>query len=630
MINNEQFFDYLKSKIPEFSKTSKKGQFLITCVNEKNHKYKGKSPTMTPVPGSDKYQCLQCGYKGTVCDCVRTLEEDKKSFSDGQILEYLTNSMNISAYPELDTYKKYGWSLFVICKNGKKPIKDEHWREKEYCFTEKSKWLGWIQEGYNLAVNCEFSNVMIVDFDDKEILPEFLPLRDEMKKLLEDNKTLMANTPRGGKHYIFNFDAELCFKQKVNLGGGLQIDTRTHKGYFLVAPSKYEGKSYTWINLGNEIKTISPELKNKLLEIIAKEKDKPKSELLDLPQQEGELPKLKNNNLMGCCNDTFIKLGGILINKLPPDQVKFVLSVFNTQLLENPMPSSAIDGMVGSLEGYKETVESTQEKAIMECCKLLQCDISAKDVKEHTELKPNIINKYLAKLHKEGKLVRKGRGRYELKQQIEWVTEAQEFSSEYKYKIPYFNDVSHFHNGDIILLGAPTGKGKTHIALNIIKQMKDQGLMPYYISLESGSRHEKIAQQLGLNQKDYYISKESIDNPTQIEIEPNAFSLVDWLYTGEDFAMTQSVFKYLADEMRRKGGILVVFTQLKENYDYFAVNLIKSFASFAARYIYDDSTGVIGHWEIDKMRDPKGHNQTARVDCSFDFSTKLLTKKEII
>ena len=148
--------------------------------------------------------------------------------------------------------------------------------------------------------------------------------------------------------------------------------------------------------------------------------------------------------------------------------------------------------------------------------------------------------------------------------------------------------------------------------------------------MESGSRHEKIAQQLGLNQKDYYISKESIDNPTQIEIEPNAFSLVDWLYTGEDFAMTQSVFKYLADEMRRKGGILVVFTQLKENYDYFAVNLIKSFASFAARYIYDDSTGVIGHWEIDKMRDPKGHNQTARVDCSFDFSTKLLTKKEII
>jgi len=102
------------------------------------------------------------------------------------------------------------------------------------------------------------------------------------------------------------------------------------------------------------------------------------------------------------------------------------------------------------------------------------------------------------------------------------------------------------------------------------------------------------------------------------------------LYTGEDFAQTQAIFKYLSDEMRRKGGILVVFTQLKEDYNYFAVNLIKSFASFASRYMYDDTTGVIGHFEIDKIRDSKGHYQNARVDCSFDFSNKILTKKEII
>jgi len=620
MINNEQFFDYLKSKIPEFEKVSKKGQFLITCVNEKNHKYKGKSPTMTPMPGSDKFYCLQCGYKGTVCDCVRTLEEDKKSFTDGQILDYLTNSMGVSAYPELDTYKKYNFSLVPIAKNGKIPL-EKGWTDQTHL--EKSEWLKWIEGGLNLGIRTgEVSGITVIDLDKKIISPEL----EEMEKLLTEAKTLTQNTPHG-KHFIFKYDKDIKQTTKI---AGMTIDARNDGGQILCSPSKINNLNYNWVNLGSDIKVIPENVKAKLLENKKISSSETETLSKDLPQQEGELPKLKNNNLMGCCNDVFIKIGGILINKLLPEQVKFVLSVFNTQLLENPMPSSAIDGMVNSLEGYKETEQTTQEKAIFECCKLLQCDISAKDVKEHTELKPNIINKYLAQLHKEGKLVRKGRGRYELKQQIEWVTEAQEFSSEYKYKIPYFNDVSHFHNGDIILLGAPTGKGKTHIALNIIKQMKDQGLMPYYISLESGSRHEKIAQQLGLSQKDYYISKESIDNPTQIEIEPNAFSLVDWLYTGEDFAMTQSVFKYLADEMRRKGGILVVFTQLKENYDYFAVNLIKSFASFAARYIYDDSTGTIGHWEIDKMRDPKGHNQTARVDCAFDFSTKLLTKKEII
>ena len=621
MINNEQFFDYLKSKITTFEKAQKKGQFLITCVNEKNHKYKGRSPTMTPMPGSDKFYCLQCGFKGTVCDCVRHLEEDKKSFTDGQILEYLVNSMKIDAYPELDAYKKYGFSLLPIVKNGKIPF-EKGWTDQTHY--EKSDWLKWINGDINLGIRTgEVSGITVIDVDLK-VAPS--TEMNEIYKELTAAKTLVQNTPHG-KHFIFKYDKDIKQTTKI---AGMTIDVRNDGGQILCCPSKINNLNYDWVNLGSDIKVVPETVKSKLLENKKISSSETDTSSQNLPQQNGELPKLKNNNLQGCCNDTFIKLGGILINKLPPDLVKFVLSVINTQLLESPMPSSAIDGMVTSLEGYKETEESTQEKAIQECCKLLQCDISAKDIMEHTGLKRAAVDKYLAKLHKEGKLVRKGRGRYELKQQIEWVTEPQEFASEYKYKIPYFNDVSHFHNGDIILLGAPTGKGKTHIALNIIKQMKEQGVMPYYISLESGSRHEKIAKQLELTQKDYYISKESIDNPTQIEIEPNSFSIIDWLYTGEDFAMTQSVFKYLADEMRRKGGILVVFTQLKENYDYFAVNLIKSFASFAARYIYDDGAGTVGHWDVDKMRDPKGHNQTARVDCTFDFGTKLLTKKEII
>jgi hypothetical protein len=621
MINNEQFIEYLKSKIVGFEKTSKKGQILFTCPNVNQHKYKGNTPTMTPISGSDKFYCLQCGFKGTIYDCIRILEVDKKSFSDGQIMEYLANTMKIDNYPELNEYKKYGWSLLPIAKNGKIPL-EKGWTETEH--KEKSDWLKWIESGLNIGVRTgEVSGITVIDADLK-VAPsgEY----EEIYKELTASKTLIQNTPHG-KHFIFKYDKEIKQTSKI---AGVTIDIRNDGGQILCSPSKINNLNYTWVNLGSDIKNVPEIVKVKLLSLNKVDRVETEKMSEDLTQSKGELPKLKNNNLIGCCNDTFIKLGGILINKLTPEQVEFTLSVFNTQLLENPMPQNAIRGMIGSLEGYKETEESTQEKAIYECCKLLQCDISAKDVMEHTNLKRAIVDKYLAKLHKEGKLVRRGRGRYDLKQQIEWVTEAQEFSAEYKYKIPYFNDVAHFHSGDIILLGTPTGKGKTHIALNIIKQMKEQGVMPYYISLESGSRHEKIAQQLGLTSKDYYISKESIDNPTQIEIVPNSCSIIDWLYTGEDFAMTQSVFKHLADEMRRKGGILVVFTQLKESYDYFAVNLIKSFASFAARYIYDDSTGVIGHWEIDKMRDPKGHYQTARVDCSFDFSSKLLIKKEII
>lgn len=622
-------FDYLKERISTFEKTTKKGAFLFTCPNIANHKYIGKSPTATIINGTEKINCLQCGWKGTFYDIVHLLEPDKKDYTDGQIIEYLTNTLDINVYSEFDEYKKYGWHLFVICKNAKVPVKDEHWREKEFCFVEKSKWLGWIDGGYNLAVNCEFSKVMIVDFDDKNVEEEFIQLRDEFKELLDKSKTLMQNTPHAGKHYVFQYDKELCFKQRVNLGGGLKIDTRTHKGYFLVSPSKVDNVTYNWVNLGVGIKVVPEDLKNKLLEIINNEKGTSKQKPLELPQPSGELLKLKNNNLEGCCNDTFVRLGGILINRLSPEQVEFALSVFNTQLLENPMPSSAIKNMLCSLEGYKQTEAQTQEQSIYDCVKLIKMGIHAKDIIDHTGIKRAIVDKYLSKFNQEGILVRRGRGIYDFKEKVEWTDTVPEKTNEYPYKIPYFNDIAYFCQGDIILIGAPTGKGKTHIALNLIKQMKEQGVKPYYVSLESGSRYLKIAKYLKLEAKDFYVPKVPIDSPTQIEIEPNSFTIIDWLYTGDDFAATQSIFKHLSDEMRRKDGILVVFTQLKEDYSYFAVNLIKSFARLAARHVYDDMTGVISHFEVDKITDPKGHYQTTRVDTEFNFDTKELKKKEI-
>lgn len=633
MINAEQLFKYLKEKNPKFTKTTKRGQALFTCPKEATHKFLSTSPTMTTVPGSDKFYCLACGFKGTAYDLIRIVEQ-KPNLTDEEVITFISDNLKIDNYPELEEYKKYGWQLFVIAKNSKVPLKDEHWREKEFCFGDKSKWISWLEQGYNLAVNCEFSNVMIVDFDDKEVTPEAMILRDELKKLLEDNKTLVQNSARGGKHYVFNYDAELCFKQKVNLGGGLAIDTRTHKGYFLIAPSTFEGKSYHWVNLGTEIKTISPELKAKLLEIIKVDIDrKGKEDLSSATKKAIENPiELSKNNLDGCCNDSFVRFGGVLIKMgLSPDIVKGILFYLNKNWLRNPMPTSAIDGMIGSLEGYKGTEEQTQEKAIYDACELIQCDIGAADILAHVfpgdKHKRAIVDKYLAKFHKEGKLSRRGRGKYDLRQKVEWTNENQEKLSEIKYKIPYFDDVAYFRNGDIILIGAPTGKGKTTLAMNFVKQMKEQGIVPYYLSLEAGSRHEKVAAALGLTQKDYYIPKEQVTNPLQIEIEENSFSIIDWVYLGDDFAQTQAVFKHLNDEMVRKNGILVVFTQLKEDFGWFAPNLIKSFPRFATRFVYDDETGIVSHFDVCKITDPKGHYQTAIISTEFNFDTKELKKK---
>jgi len=619
MIDSEKFFTYLKNKIPDFEKMHKSGQVLFTCPNIANHRLPGKGPSMTMVPGVDKFYCLRCGVKYTTYDCIRILEEDKKSYSDIQIIEYLTNTMKIDSYPELEEYKKLKWSLVPIAKNGKKPI-EEAWTSKTHY--EKAEWLKWIDSGLNIGCRTgEVSQITVIDVDLKiPPTPEMETIYQELKKC----KTLTQNSPHG-THFIFQYDKELQTSTKIQ---GVTIDIRNDGGQILVSPSKITGLQYNWANLNTEIKTISESLKIKLISDKKVENSRSTKEVkLETPS---EYPKLKGNNLEGCCNDTFIRLGGIFINHFTPADTELILTVFNSQLLEQPMPVTAVQAMVHSLEGYRETEEQTQEKKIYECCKLLQVSIHPKDVRDHTRLDIDIVNKHLSAFNKLGILTRRGRGVYDFKEKVAWVNTLPEEGTAYPHKIPYFNTIMDFEQGDILLIGAPTGKGKSHIAMNIIKQMKEQGVRPYYLSLESGSRYRKIMDQLGLTAEDVYVSKDPIVNPTQIELEPNSFSVIDWLYTGEDFSMTQSIFKYLADEMRRKGGILVVFSQLKEDYSWFAVNLIKSFPALTVRYIYDDSTGVIGHFECDKIRDPLGHNQSARIDCEFDFSTKILTKKEII
>jgi hypothetical protein len=620
VIDNNKIFDYLKAKIPNFKLINKRGQVLFTCPRNSLHKIQSDSPSMTPIPGSDKYYCLSCGIKISLYDMVNIVEN--KQMSQNEVNNFLNDTLKIDTYPELEHYKKYGWYLFPIAANSKVPLRDVHWKEENY--NEKSKWIEIIDSGYNLAVACGKSNVMIVDFDAKEVSQESIALRDEIKKLLDDNDTLVQNSARGGSHYIFQIDEELCFKQKVDLGG-LKIDTRTHKGYFIVSPSKYEGKTYNWVNLGHEIKTVSPELKVKLLSLMNYKKE----EKSELPQEIIDNPiELVRNNLDGSCNDTFIRYAGVLLKiGIPSDKIKIALHYLNKHWLKNPMTDNAVDLMLGSIEGYKNTEESTQEKAIYDCCELVSSDISAKDIMEHTGFKRAIVDKVLAKFHKDGKLTRRGRGRYDLRAEIKWTDKGMIKNSNINFKIPYFNDTAYFMDSDLILIGAPTGRGKTTLAMNFIKKFKEQGIKPYYISLESGSRAAKVADKLGILSSDYFTTVEPIIKPTQISLVPNAVTIIDWLNLGEDFTATPVVFQHLSDEMRNKGGIMIVFSQLRDDFRWFAPDLVKQFARFSARYLYDDNEGIIGHFDCDKITDPKGHSQTAVIPCIFDFDTREVKLK---
>jgi len=622
----DNLFEYLKKKIPNFQKTTKSGAIMFTCPNQAGHKFKcGASATF--MGNSDKISCLYCNFKGTMYDAVRLLEPELKNKSDAEITSHLMADMHLDMYKELDVYQVYKWSLIPIVQNSKIPM-EKDWVNTEH--TDRIKWIKWLNNGLNIGLNCEKSDVIVVDVDNKGDIasPEE---REKLIALLKASDTLCAKTPSGGEHYIFQVDGDI--PQVVNMAG-LKIDTRCGGGQIVIAPSKINGAQYQWVNLGVEIKTLTPELKTKILELV-KKPDSSAQDNVENTKNYGdsvesventEPLKLKNNNLDGCCNNTFTQLGGILINRFTPDDTSYILHLLNKNLLEQPMPSFSIDSMVKTLSGYKISDEESQENAIYEYLKLVQNDVGARDIIESTGLKRATVDKYLSKFVKEGKAIRLARGRYQYREKIEWSDSAPEIVAEYKYKIPFFNNIAYFQDRDVILIGARTNDGKTTIAMNFLKQMIDQGVKPFYIYSEAGSRFQKISKELNITSK-YYHTYHA--NPLAIELERDSFSIIDWLHL-EHKENTDTVLKHLNDELQRKGGILIVFTQLKQTFEFFAPNMIDHYPTFAARYMQDDSEKLYGHFQVDKMKEPKGHFTTANIACVYNPQTKLFTLKDLI
>jgi hypothetical protein len=93
---------------------------------------------------------------------------------------------------------------------------------------------------------------------------------------------------------------------------------------------------------------------------------------------------------------------------------------------------------------------------------------------------------------------------------------------------------------------------------------------------------------------------------------------------------TDTTLKHLNDELQRKGGILVIFTQLKTTSEWFAPNLIDHYPTFAARYIQDNDTKTEGHWDIQKIKEPRGNFCTYILPCEYNQETRIFNKKNQI
>lgn len=625
---SKQILEYLKVKIPDFATTkNKKGNVMFTCPNVGNHALKRGLPSATfVVNGCTKVYCYQCGWKGTPMEVVRHLESAKLNDTDAEIIDYLLNSLSIDSFPELNKYKELNWSLIPIARNGKNPI-EANWTNITHY--DKVQWIKWLNNGLNIGVRTgEVSGITVIDLDSikKELAPSKSESRRNLEFTLGTSDTIVQTTRSGGKHYIFKYDKELA--QSTNIGG-LFIDIRNDGGQIVVSPSKIDGMEYSFDVLNKEIKLMPESLKKELLSLYKSTDNTQEEIVLKEMEQLEQVPTSESIKTLSDGdgrNSLITSLGGILSKKYDLNITADVMQLVNVTFFNPPLPKKELLNSLKSLTRYKGNEELHHEQLIFDYCKEMQKDITARDVMESLQLPRSVVDKYLSKLRKENLLIRLGRGRYDFKQQISWTKEAPGIIKEYPYTIKYFQDAETFQNGDILMLGGQTNVGKTTVALNMLKHMIDQGLEPYYLYLESGSRFQKTSDILGITTKFFHSYCE---DPLNIELQPDSFTIIDWLHI-EHKEYTDAIIKRLSQEHQRKGGILVIFTQLKEDNGWFAPNLITQFPTFAARYIQNTIDKSEGRWKIDKLKEPRGNFTTYEINCKYNHETKLLEKAELI
>ena len=590
----EHTIAYLKKTIPDFKKSGK----VFTC------------PSCKAIPISCAFitdysfimDCTKCGFNGEITDLI----DPDKSTALARIRDEL--KLEIKTNSELDNLLKFyvdnKFDLVPVQKNNKIPM-EKDWTNKNH--RRPDEWKMWFERNLNAGVKTgKISNITVIDIDDPDLITE------EIQKLFNET---CSQTTNKGIHYFYQYEPELAKTRIENY----KIDVENDGGQVVIEPSVIDGVRRT-VNQ-KPIAKMSVELKTWLLkngkgvsgttvEMLRQQADSDDLNLAAIPD--------------GGRHHILMKIGGTLRKELNTKNLEYTLSVLNQLACKPKLDRKEFSDIIASLGRYDDFDEKDLSRTILRYIEIVE-ECGWRDIKEALGFPKERIDKVLKYLEKEGFLIKKQR-MYHLIKRAEWRDTWMEESDPLDIKIPYLHDTGTVRNGDLILIGGKSGTGKTHIAMNMIKLLVDQGVIPYYISLESGSRFSLIAGELGLREGQFRWATHF--SPESIELEPNVITVLDWLLP-KDYASTDKTYEHFAKQLVKQGGVLIVFCQLRRDGTFFAEDMIKFFPSIVAKFLYEsEDNGATSCFETVKLRESKSGRQNIKVPCVYDWVEKRLTRKD--
>lgn len=595
--------EYLKSRFPDL-KLSSKGMF--DCPFSHNHKEETTKPTANIFPvGSNSIFCFDpnCQKLGDIYDLCRKIDFDNnKDVSDEDIEMFLTAELNINLNNPLDKlleqYQTWGWSVFPIAKDTKRPLIKE-WQTKEHKNIEE--WKNWVKNGSGLGVSCgKISNLIPIDCDiltkeEADIVVEGTKTKkiEELKKKKQEgiNKlkalpyfqnTAFQDSGLKGIHFLFQYDSDIP-NSSFNYEG-FHFDVQGDGAYLLIEPSTYCG--IPRVMSGTEIKPMPEDLKKFILDNVSSKKEVVTTEECNWDSD------VILKNLDGQCNNTFVKILGQLRKYMNPDQVERTAHIVNQQLLDNPMENRDIKAMCSSINNYHNADLGEIGNAILKHMKLVK-QAHVKDLKECLGFARQDLEKSLVQLCEQNKIIKTKKDLYDYREDIIWKSDYTDLSTPLKYKIPIFGKYANFNEGSMIVIGGKSGTGKTHVAMEFVDGFVKQGLIPRVITTEadSGLGELAVAKSIPEGKFVYYQTA----HPTSVPFYPNEVRIIDWLRAPKsEFHKLDQVYSDLNDKLVENGGVLIIFAQLrKENGTFYAEDMVEQFACFVAKFLYPEVNGKV-------------------------------------
>jgi len=625
---------YLSKQVPNFQ-MAKTGS-LFTCP-----KCTKVSANLYP-PTSYMVHCFapECGKIGNIFDIARTLEyEGNQDLSDDDIADFLIPTLGIKINNEvnslLEKYNKWGWSLFPVVKDSKIPL-EKKWPEKTH--KDINEWQGWINNGSGLGVKCgKDSGIIAIDCDliskeEAEIWQKGSAVKtieeiaakkqaniEKLKSLKLFPETAMQDSGWKGIHYFYKYDADVP-KSSFNYEG-FHFDVQSDGGYCLVEPSTYKGRGR--IISGEIIAPLSTELKEFILKnITAKTTSNDSNNALP----DGEVINPENmKGLDGNCNNTFIQMMGQFRKYMPLNNVEKTAHIINKQMLDTPMDTKSIKSMTNQIEKYHVADIDVIGDKIIEHLRIVET-AHIRDLVECLGFDRKDLEKSLKNLTEHKKLYKIKKDLYKLILDTVWQEDFLSLGKPLGVKVPYFDTYANFDSSSMIIIGATSGTGKTVLSMNMIKSFVDQGICPYLISTEAGSKFQKTAQTLGLKEGDfkYFVT----NDPSTVVFPKNAVVIIDWLKPkGSAYEQTDTLYESFNDKLVENGGLLIIMAQLKkESNSFYAENMVTFFGALVAKFLYPQVNGVfdnnLPYFKTEKIRDSKTNQQYLTIPLKYDNVSK--------